>query len=168
VGDAIITFLAVLVGAAASLAGTVLVNRWELRRAAKFRMYQELIPKIKSEVWPAEGWKLVGEREFKRSLHALERAAAAAGPLEWRCAVMARIHAEGYLGVLQQGVPDSEAVRQEREKKLEAEFTSFYKALDQLDHMLRDQVRTLWPIRRLRLRAQTRKLLRRQKAQGHS
>lgn len=48
-GDAIITFVAVLVGAAASLAGSVVVNRTERRTAIRQQIYMiaaDLVPKM--------------------------------------------------------------------------------------------------------------------------
>lgn len=49
-GDAVITLIAVLVGAAASLAGSVIVNRLELRRRMRFRLYDEMIPGVQNPI----------------------------------------------------------------------------------------------------------------------
>jgi hypothetical protein len=157
-----VTLVAALLGAvagsAATLVGSVLVNRWELRRTARFRMYQELVPRVK-ETWPRVSWRGEGRDEFEKSLHALERAGAVAGPLEWRCAVMVRINGEGYANIFERE-PDSYEL-QELDQKLQDELRNLNDSISRLDKILQEHVRRLWPARRLRLRDRLRKLLRR-------
>ena len=82
--------LGAVVGGLLALYGSVLVNRWEVRRTARFRMYQELLPRIKNDTWPPFRWRGEGREEFEKSIDALMRAATVAGPLEWRDALWSR------------------------------------------------------------------------------
>jgi hypothetical protein len=61
VGDAVTTLIAVLVGAAASLAGSVIVNRMELRRTTRLRLYDELIPLAQRSIAEFRASSFAGE-----------------------------------------------------------------------------------------------------------
>ena len=71
----------VILGAAASLAGTVLVTRWDRARVARLRIYDELLPRIRDETLPAyrkhrspDAWD-----DLEKSMAALFRASVVAG-----------------------------------------------------------------------------------------
>jgi hypothetical protein len=121
--DAFTNLLAALLGAIVggllTLAGSVLVNRWELRRTARFRIYEELLPKITQETWPS--LKLHGEQPelFHQSMDALQRASTILGPNEWRAASIAQLDAMKYLERFF-SKPESEDEKQERARELEA------------------------------------------------
>jgi hypothetical protein len=112
--------LGAIVGGAATLSGSVLVNRWELRRTARFRMYEELLPRVKNETWPRFRWDGHDRELFEQSLDALERVGAIAGPLEWRCAAMARLTGQGYAWKLSDALRDGDSEAAFRED-MEAE-----------------------------------------------
>ena len=84
--------LGAVVGGAATLAGSVLVSRWELQRRARLRLYEELLPRVKNETWPQFRRRDGGHEELEQSLDALERTAVIAGPREWWYAVAAKVH----------------------------------------------------------------------------
>lgn len=157
----VVGIIGAFAGSAATLAGSILVNRWDLRRTARLRLYQELLPKVKNGSAPSFGASEQEREAFALSLHALERTAAIAGPIEWRCAVIVRINGETYARLLQED-PDSFGSIEEFEEKLTKDIHSYYDSLSRLDKVLQDHVRNMWPMWRLRLRDKLRKLLRRQ------
>jgi hypothetical protein len=82
-----------IVGGAASLAGTVLVNRMQLATNARMRMYDELLPKFQQDVEefirtaPDKGFRETSQDAAQRvdeALRALMRASTAAGGRERR------------------------------------------------------------------------------------
>jgi hypothetical protein len=136
--------LGAVVGDVATLVGSVLVNRWELRRAARFRMYQELLPLVKNETWPRYRWRGNEREEFERSLDALVRAGTVAGPLEWRIAAWLLIHGTDYARKYASAVKagdETPALKEEFQK----EAYRFDDELRRLDETLREHVRRLWP-----------------------
>jgi hypothetical protein len=82
--------LGAIVGGLLTLAGSVLVNTWELRRTARFRIYDELLPKIMDETWPSLKWNGDHPELFHQSMTTLQRASAVLGPNEWVAAFVAQ------------------------------------------------------------------------------
>jgi hypothetical protein len=148
--------LGAIVGGLLALAGSVLVNRWELRRTARFRMYEELLPRVKNETWPRLRWRRADRDLFEQSLDALERAGAIAGPLEWRDAAIVRLNGKIYAD-LRYSTAYTEDQRQEQARKLGSLADEIDDDIRKLDKLLQQHVRRLWPRWRQRLRLHRRK-----------
>jgi hypothetical protein len=77
-------FLGAVVGGATSLAGSVIVNRMQLKRQMRIRMYDELLPQL-SEHFTRTPWgvhhRIYGNlpRDFERIVTEVERASVIAG-----------------------------------------------------------------------------------------
>jgi hypothetical protein len=151
--------LGAIVGGLLALYGSILVNRWELRRKARFRMYEELLPRIKNETWPRfrsrnvnrDAFEMSVDRDaFEQSLDALERAGAIAGPREWIGASWVKIQAGIYIFDAFSEAPESSdpSALDEKAKlmrKLRAKAKDIDDAITQLDQFLQSHVRRLWP-----------------------
>jgi hypothetical protein len=91
--------LGAVVGGLLALAGSVLVNRWELRRTARLGMYVELLPRVKNETWPRFRGRGEGREAFEQSLDALKRAGAIVGPRESVSAVWISLKGVEYVSL---------------------------------------------------------------------
>jgi hypothetical protein len=158
--------LGAIVGGAATLTGSVLVNRWELRRTARFRMYQELLPKVRNETWPRYRWhddSREAQEAFERSLEALEREGAIAGELEWRRAVLAKVFGWGCADKIRAARLSGDKFA-ELSQDIQDDATRFENELRRLDKILQEHVRRLWPRIWPRLRQRLRLLGRKKPA----
>jgi hypothetical protein len=154
--DVWVPLLAALVGAIVggllALAGSVLVNRWELRRTARFRVYQELLPRVMNETWPRFRWHGEQAELFEQSMDALQRASTVPGPREWLAAFYAQLNAGIYLNqVMSELDPDEEqspsgndAERQEGTQALEDIAKQIDDDLERLDGILEMQIKRMW------------------------
>jgi hypothetical protein len=84
--ELVAALLGALVGGAASLAGSVIINRLQLRREMRIRIYYELIPKLlKSSFTISENRRILPvpqdklPSEFRSTVRDIERAAVIAG-----------------------------------------------------------------------------------------
>jgi hypothetical protein len=145
--------LGAIVGGFLALAGSVLVNRWELRRTARFRVYQELLPRVMNETWPRFRWRGEQAELFEQSMDALQRASTVLGPREWLAAFYAQLNAGIYLSqVMSELDPDDEAQsplgndaeRREGTQALEDIAKQIDDDLERLDEILEMQIKRMW------------------------
>jgi hypothetical protein len=158
--------LGAVVGGLLALYGSVLVNRWEVRRTARFRMYQELLPRIKNDTWPPFRWRGEGREEFEKSIDALMRAATVAGPLEWRDALLVEVYARRCTHKIA-NAHRSEDQMAILSQDIEEEAKRFNDALRKLDELIEKDIKQLWP-RWPRLRQRLRDLGRKKPTQPRS
>jgi hypothetical protein len=138
--------LGAIVGGLLTLAGSVLVNRWELRRRARFRIYEELLPRVR-ESWERLKWHGEQPELFEQSLDALQRASTVLGPREWLAAYQAWLNAQVYVGV-SMSEPDPPLIiddeRDEGVQPLEDIEEQIENDMDRLDEMIGTQIKGTW------------------------
>jgi hypothetical protein len=143
VGDLWAALLGAIVGGLLALAGSVLVNRWELRRTARLRMYEELLPKVENETWPRLKWGHAGTVEFIQSLDALQRASVIAGLNEFLETTWLMVNAQKYVTLVEKGRTPAEA--QQLAQELKSRAAHLDDILNNLDLLLAKHISRSWP-----------------------
>jgi hypothetical protein len=135
--------LGAIVGGLLALGGSVLVNTWELRRRARFRMYEELLPRVK-EAWERLRWHGEQPEIFEQSMDALHRASIVLGPNESLITYHAKLDAELYVANLTlEDDPDDEE-QDEGTRTLEEIAEQLDIDLERLDEKIGMQIQRMW------------------------